>query len=222
MDASWLNEFAGLQNLDAASRRVILDHAVRKLIPKGAVIFRPGDACVNFPFVIAGTIRVQRLSNTGKEFVLYRVSSGETCILTTAALLADDSYAVEGVAETDVVMHILPAVRFNGLMGASKDFRAVVFDGYSQRISSLMTRIEEIVCLPISVRLAERLLELVGADSHIGVTQQALAADLATAREVVSRALKQFELDGWIRSGRGEIEILDRAALSRLASSKNT
>ncbi len=218
---SWLNDFDGLPTLDPVSKQIILDHAIRKQFPKGTVIFRPGDACANFPFVLAGSIRVQRLAETGREFVLYRVSPGETCILTTAGLLADDCYCVEGVAETDVLMHILSAERFNGLMGASKNFRAIVFDGYTRRIAALMARIEEIVCVPIAVRLAERLLELGAAGGLIAVTRQGLAADLATAREVVGRALGQFETEGWIRSGRGEIEILDRRGLMALVQTKN-
>lgn len=218
--ASWLNDFDGLPTLDPLSKQIILDHAVRKQIPKGTVIFRPGDACANFPFVVAGAIRVQRLAENGKEFVLYRVSAGETCILTTAALLAEDCYAVEGVAETDVLMHILSADCFNGLMGDSKNFRSIVFDGYGRRIAALMARIEEIVCVPIGVRLAERLLELGAAGDLIIVTQQSLAADLATAREVVGRMLKQFETEGWIRLGRGEIELLDRRGLMTLVQTK--
>jgi CRP/FNR family transcriptional regulator len=53
-------------------------------------------------------------------------------------------------------------------------------------------------------------------DHRIETTQQALAADLATAREVIGRALKGFEAAGWVKIARGGVEILDRRALAAL------
>ena len=92
----------------------------------------------------------------------------------------------------------------------------MVFAGYSSRISSLMNKIEEIVCVPINVRLANRLLEISAEADQINVTQQNLADDLASAREVIGRALKKFEAEGSIRQSRGVIEIIDRDQLARV------
>jgi len=216
MTENWIDRNPALCALDAEAKLILRDAAVRKHILRGTVLFRPGDSCAQFPFVDSGSIRVQRLTETGKEIVLYRVTDKETVILTTAALVSQDSYSAEGVAETDVVAYILPAERFNLLMNVSAAFRALVFDGYAQRIAALMTRIEEIICVPVNVRLAERLLAMKAEDHRIETTQQALAADLATAREVIGRALKGFEAAGWVKIARGGVEILDRRALAAL------
>ncbi len=216
MSENWIDRNPSLQALDADAKHILYQAAVRKQIPRGTVLFRPGDSCAQFPFVVSGSIRVQRLTETGKEIVLYRVTDNETCILTTAALVSQDSYSAEGVAETDVTAYILPAERFNQLMHVSVGFRALVFNGYALRIAALMTRIEEIICVPVNVRLAERLLAMKHEDNRIETTQQALAADLATAREVVGRALKGFEASGWVKITRGGVEILDRRALAVL------
>jgi CRP/FNR family transcriptional regulator len=216
MTENWIDRSPALQALDAEAKHILRDATVRKQIPRGTVLFRPGDSCAHFPFVLSGSIRVQRLTETGKEIVLYRVTDNETCILTTAALVSQDFYSAEGVAETDVVVCILPAERFNHLMNVSAGFRALVFDGYARRIAALMTRIEEIICVPVNVRLAERLLAMKAQDHRIETTQQALAADLATAREVIGRALKGFEAAGWVKITRGGVEILDRRALAAL------
>jgi CRP/FNR family transcriptional regulator len=220
MASDWTEEVSLLRGLDGPTKEKLRDAAVRKQIPRGAVLFRPGDRCVLFPLIAAGTVRVQRVTESGREIVLYRVSNNETCILTTASLLADDAYSAEGIAETDVVAHIVPADRFAALMNESGSFRALVFDGYSKRIATLMSRIEEIVCTRINVRLAERLLELRGADNRIAVTQQALAADLGTAREVVGRTLKSFERSGWVKLSRGGAEITDARALRALCDAE--
>jgi CRP/FNR family transcriptional regulator, anaerobic regulatory protein len=220
MASDWIEDAPLLRRLDVPTKALLRDAAIRKQIPRGAVLFRPGDPCVQFPLIVSGTVRVQRVTESGREIVLYRVSNNETCILTTASLLSDDAYAAEGVAETDVVAQIVPAERFAGLMNVSAGFRGLVFDGYSKRIATLMSRIEEIVCTRINVRLAERLLALKGPDNRIAVTQQALAADLGTAREVVGRTLKGFERAGWVKLSRGGAEITDAAALRALADAE--
>jgi len=216
MPSDWIDEVPSLRGLDEATKTMLRDAAIRKQIPRGAVLFRPGDQCVQFPLIVSGTVRVQRVTESGREIVLYRVSTNETCILTTASLISDDAYAVEGVAETDVLVYIVPAERFSALMNASSAFRTLVFDGYGKRIATLMSRIEEIVCTRINVRLAERLLALKDGDNRINVTQQALAADLGTAREVVGRTLKIFERSGWVKLSRGGAEITDVNALRAL------
>ncbi len=220
MASDWIQDVSLLSRLDEPTKARLRDSAVRKQIPRGAVLFRPGDKCVQFPLIAAGTVRVQRVTESGREIVLYRVSNNETCILTTASLLSDDAYSAEGIAETDVVAYIVPAERFAVLMNESSSFRGLVFDGYSKRIATLMSRIEEIVCTRINVRLAERLLALKGADNRISVTQQALAADLGTAREVVGRTLKSFERSGWVKLSRGGAEITDARALRALCDAE--
>jgi CRP/FNR family transcriptional regulator, anaerobic regulatory protein len=220
MASDWVEDVPLLRRLDQPTRALLREAAVRKQIPRGAVLFRPGDQCVHFPLIVAGTVRVQRVTESGREIVLYRVSNNETCVLTTASLLSDDAYSAEGVAETDITAYIVPADRFAAMMNASADFRALVFDGYSKRIATLMSRIEEIVCTRINVRLAERLLALKGADNRITVTQQALAADLGTAREVVGRTLKSFERSGWVKLSRGGAEITNAGALRALCDAE--
>ncbi|WP_457798392.1 Crp/Fnr family transcriptional regulator [Methylocystis sp. S23] len=220
MAPDWIEDAPLLRRLDEPTKTMLRDSAIRKQIPRGAVLFRPGDQCVHFPLIAAGAVRVQRVTESGREIVLYRVSTNETCILTTASLLSDDAYSAEGIAETDVTAYIVAAERFAALMNESASFRALVFDGYSRRIATLMSRIEEIVCTRINVRLAERLLALRGADNRISVTQQALAADLGTAREVVGRTLKTFERSGWVKLSRGGAEITDAAALRALCDAE--
>jgi CRP/FNR family transcriptional regulator len=220
MLVNWIEDVPLLRGLDEPTKAMLREAAIRKQIPRGAVLFRPGDQCVHFPLIVSGTVRIQRVTESGREIVLYRVSTNETCILTTASLLSADAYSAEGIAESDVTAYIVPAERFAALMGVSAGFRALVFDGYSKRIATLMSRIEELVCTRINVRLAERLLALRGSDNRIAVTQHALAADLGTAREVVGRTLKSFERSGWVKLARGGAEITDANALRTLCDAE--
>lgn len=130
-------------------------------------------------------------------------------------MISNSHCSAEAIAETDVTVYLLHIEKFKSLLGRSEKFRSMVFAGYSSRISSLMNKIEEIVCVPIHMRLANRLLEISTESDQINVTQKNLADDLASAREVVGRALKKFEEQGYIRQSRGKIEILDRKLLKQ-------
>lgn len=92
-----------------------------------------------------------------------------------------------------------------------------MFQGYGHRIAELMTLIDEVAFGRLNVRLAQRLLELAHGQDALHCTHQDLAVELGSAREVVSRALKDFERQGWVHLSRGQIDLLDRPALERLA-----
>ena len=219
MSADWIADLPVLQQLDPAAAELLKKSAVRVTLPRGNAVFRPGDACGRFPLVASGSIRVQRVTESGREIVLYRVTPNETCILSIACLLSQEAYSAEAIAETDVVAYVLPAGPFKALMDQSATFRNIVFSGYSQRIVGLMSRIEEIVCTRIDIRLAERLLALGGEINRVETTQYALAADLGTAREVIGRALKSFERAGWVSLSRGAIQIINKRALLSIIKS---
>jgi CRP/FNR family transcriptional regulator len=220
MLSNWIDELPSLKELDEETKSALQRMATRVTLPRGKLVFRPGDPCVQFPLIASGSIRVQRVTESGREIVLYRVSANETCILTIASLLATESYAAEAIAETDVVAYVLRAGPFKQLMNQSNAFRSLVFDGYSRRIMALMSKIEELVCTRVDVRLLERLLELMDADRQITTTQQALAADLGTAREVIGRALNTFERSGWVSLSRGAIDVINANALTALIDGK--
>ncbi|MFY9658361.1 MAG: Crp/Fnr family transcriptional regulator [Methylocystis sp.] len=217
----WIEAMPALRGMDAATKALLKASATRIVVPQGATVFRPGDAATQFPLVISGSIRVEKITSTGREIVLYRVTPHETCILSIAGLLAGEEYAAEGTAETEVVAYALKRHSFERMMQESAGFRAFVFRGYSQRLASLMARIEDIVCTRIDVRLAERLLAIFKTQGEVATTQQQLAADLGTAREVVGRALRDFERAGWVKLSRGAVAILNAAALNALLAARD-
>ena len=198
--------------------RLLKASATRIVLPQGATVFRAGDAATQFPLVVSGSIRVEKITTTGREIVLYRVTEHETCILSIAGLLTGEEYAAEAVAETDVVAYVLSAAKFNTLMHDSAAFRGLVFEGYSKRLAAMMARLEEIMCTPVSVRLAERLLALMDGAGEVAATQQSLAADLGTAREVVGRLLKSFVASGAVVLRRGGLLVVNPATLRSIAS----
>ena len=217
-EADWTVQFPGLARLPAAIREVLVKGSRIVEVPKGTMIFGPGQRPEHLLLLLDGTVRVQQKSDTGREIYLYRVTAGESCVLTTACLLAYEAYAAEGTAETDVRAVAIPRNVFDDLLARSPEFREFVFAAYARRITDLFMVIDEIAFRRVDVRLASRLLALSDSGT-VRATHQTLATELGTAREVVSRTLQDFQKRGWIEQARGEIRLLDADRLSQLSRS---
>lgn len=214
----WITQFPGLTRLESTVRGVLIRKSAVVAVPEGTVIFGPGKSPENLLLLLEGRVRVQQMSEGGREIVLYRVEAGESCVLTTACLLAHEDYSAEGIAETDVRAVAIPRAVFDDLISQSITFRNFIFTAYSRRITDLFQVIEDIAFQRVDIRLAQKLIDLERGTGQIKATHQQMAAELGTAREVVSRQLGEFQRRGWIRQSRGTIELLDLVGLGRLAA----
>jgi CRP/FNR family transcriptional regulator, anaerobic regulatory protein len=205
--STWMDRFPGLEDLPAEHRkRLELESRVLSL-PEGTRIFGPGQAPSNFLLLLRGSIRVQQVSESGREIILYRVSAGESCALTTACLLGYEEYRAEGVAETAIEAVAIPRATFEDLIAASSSFRRFVFKAFSDRITDFCRVIDDIAFSRMDIRLAQKLLQLKNAQGDVEATHQQLATELGTAREVISRQLHEFQRRGWLKSGRGIVSV---------------
>ena len=222
MEDAWIDQFKGLGRLPDAIRAELVRGSGIVRVAEGAEVFSPGKSADKLLLLLDGTVRVQQRSETGREVFLYRVHAGESCVLTTACMLAFEDCSADGIAETDVRAVAIPRKTFDGLVAKSPVFRDFVFTAYSRRITDLFTLIDDIVFRRMDVRLASRLLELADTDDVVHATHAVLSSELATAREVISRTLGEFHRRGWVEQARGEVRLTGRAGLERLARSSGT
>jgi CRP/FNR family transcriptional regulator, anaerobic regulatory protein len=216
MTGTWIDRFPALKGLQAEARQRLQAESRIAALPGGTRIFGPGQSPANFLLLLEGSIRVQQVSENGREIVLYRVAAGESCALTTACLMGHDHYQGEGIAEVSIEAVAIPRATFNDLIASSPVFRQFVFNAFSARITDLFRVIDEIAFARMDVRLAQKLLQLKNTKGEIEATHQQLAVELGTAREVVSRQLNEFQRRGWLKSGRGVISIVQDGALQNL------
>ena len=219
MEHSWIDKFEGLSSLPADVRAELEAGSQIVSVPDGTQIFAPGQTADNLWLLLDGSVKVQQKSETGREVFLYRVHAGESCVLTTASMLAFEDYSAEGISETDVRAVAIPRKTFDALVGKSPVFREFVFKAYSRRITDLFTLIDDIVFQRMDVRLASRLLELADAGGIVHATHAVLGTELGTAREVISRILSEFQRRGWVEQSRGELRLIGRSGLERLVKS---
>lgn len=215
----WTERFQGTKALPRPVRDRLLDVALVRDHKRGYQVFGPDKVPDSLIFLYEGTIRVSQTSGNGRDIVLYRVDAGESCVLTTACMLAEEAYNAEGIAETDITVVVLPKMSFDRLVAEEPAFRSFVFAAYSRRLIDLLRVVDDVAFGRIDVRLAERLLVLAGGDREIAATHQQIASELGTAREVVSRVLNDFQKRGLIAQSRGRIALGDKHALRMLSES---
>ena len=203
----WKARFPDLANSTDEYLQKLISSANVVELPANKRVFQPGVSCQNYILVVHGTVRVQILAESGREVVLYRVHPGESCILTTSCLLGEMHYPAEGITESDVTAFAISAASFNTALMHSGEFRRFVFDTLGKRLTDVLVRMEQVTFGAIDSRLANVLFQKSKSDGIVKATHHELATELGTAREVVSRHLKRFESNGWVKLGRGTIVI---------------
>lgn len=198
-----------LQSGDASSQAV----------PAATALFSLGDACENYVIVKTGSVRVELLTTTGHQLLLYRIAAGESCVMTTSCLLGNNVYDAQAITESDVELILIPRLTFKRLIKDSPDFLEFVFQNFSARLAALVQRTSELTTQTIDQRLAAALLaqaEHSEIENTVTSTHQQIAVDIGSAREVVSRRLAEFEKRSLLERHRGQIVLKDVHMLRRM------
>ena len=182
-------------------------------VPGGAVLFDVGQPCQGFPLVLDGEIRVSRQSSEGRSLELYRVVPGEICLVSSASLFGHKALAATGVTARASRLVLLPPPLFSRWL-ALPAFREAVLGLFAERMADLTALVDAVAFRRLDQRLAAALL---GRGHDVPVTHQALADELGTVREIVTRLLHRFERDGWITLSREHIHIIKSAEFRALA-----
>lgn len=188
-------------------------------IQDGAQLFAPGAYGEMFLIVRSGIVRVEQTSPSGRTVVLYRVGPNDSCVMTTSCMLSDIPYSGYGYAEGPVTALAIAREHFNTLLSQDSEFRAAVFMAFSQRIVELSEVIDDLLLNRMDQKLAQWLLDHSAETPDIHITHHRIATELGSAREVMSRILKEFENKGWLSLQRGVIHLRDRSALRHHARS---
>jgi CRP/FNR family transcriptional regulator len=199
-------------------RDVLLAQSVRKTLAPDQFICLEGDRCQMLPLVLDGTARVYKTSETGREVTLYRINPGETCILTASCILSDLPFPAFATTESPLQACLIPSPTFQQWVDRHDAWRHFTFDLLARRLADVMALVEDVTFRRLDVRLAAYLLAAADADAMtLDTTHEAIALDLGSSREVISRLLNDFQSKGWVRLSRGQVDIVKPEALRRLA-----
>jgi CRP/FNR family transcriptional regulator len=210
-----IERFPVFAALPAGRLGAVLGRAQLVKAPKGAILFDANQPCRGFPLLLEGAVRVTKSAPSGREIQLYRVEPGQGCILSGGCLLGHSAYSASGVAEEDVTLLSLPPALFHELLLESEPFRRFVFGMYGERLGEVMELVEEVAFRRLDARLARLLVQR---GPVVQGSQQRLADELGSVREIVSRLLRRFEEQGYVELGRERVTVKDPHALEELAA----
>ena len=206
--------FPFFSTLPARSREAILARAVGKTLAHKQVLVSGGTECAFLPFVIDGTLRIYKASDSGREITLYRIEKGESCVLSATCILNGGGFPAVAEAEGETEVVLLPAQLLTRLVEDNADWRRFMFGLYAKRLENVLTLVDEVTFHHMDSRLAAHLVRQAGERQKVVTrTHGEIAAELGTSREVVTRILADFETGGLIATSRGRIRILRADAL---------
>ena len=198
-------------------QRIFFDTAIPAHIPAGHVIAETGSECSQLALVVSGSVRVYKLADKGREITLYRIKDGDSCVLTASCLMSATPFPAIAVAETELDAIVIPAISAKSWMTQYPPWSSFVFGLISKRLTEVITVLENVTFQRMDVRVAAYLVNMTDKGLTLAITHHEIAADLGSSREVVSRTLKEFDKQGWINMGRGELIIQDLPQLQNLA-----
>lgn len=219
-DLEWMQFTTRFPELsrDARSGALLREHAIARRLPAKEILYHDGDECGFLPMVLSGEVSLSKHAETGRSIVLYRIGDGESCILSTVSILTERAFPAHAVTEVPATVVLVPAPIVRSLIDADPAWRRFAFSVYHDRLAGLIELVEEVVFARLDVRLAEYLLERTeGVDATLAQTHQAIASELGSTREVVSRLLKEWERRDVVSLGRGKVTVVDRETLRALA-----
>jgi CRP/FNR family transcriptional regulator len=196
-------------------KNTFFTHAYQVNYSSGKTLIESSKTCQSVYFVISGLIRVFKLTPEGKELTLYRISSGDTCLFTMGCIMGNTNFEALAETEQDSVLVALPGDIFKSLMFSNKEFSEMILSKILTTLTELMILTEEVTFHSINKRVASY---LVSKNTEIiKNTHEEIANELGSAREVVSRMLKEFEKSSIVTLKRGSVTIKDRKKLEILA-----
>lgn len=189
-----------------------------KLLKKGEVLISENSFIRSIPIVISGSLQVLRSDEEGKEILMYYIKGGESCIMSFLGGLHNEKSKLKAVAEEDSEILFLPIERVRDLIREYPQWLEYIFKLYHKRFDELL----ELVNAVAFKKVDERLIDLLRKKYHLTgqvvleVTHEQLAHELATARVVISRLLKQLEDQGLVELGRNKIKLLHTKKLEKI------
>lgn len=183
-------------------------------VAAGTVLFTENNPCQGFPLVLDGEVRVARQSMDGRSLELYRVTPGELCLVSSASLFRSTPLNAHGVTTKPTRLLLIRPTTFQQWL-AQPAFRDSILGLFAERMADLTTLIDAVAFQKLDQRLAATLL---GRGQDLSLTHQALADELGTVREIITRLLRRFEREGWVQLSREHIHIVNSPALRAVAS----
>lgn len=207
---------------DSSLKEAVMAAATEVRVPTGTVLFERGGRCGGVALIGSGSVRVFIANESGREMTLYHVGPGETCPVNLLSAVLGMATPAKAVVESPLTALMLPTPVFKSWLDDEAPVRRFVLDAMGKRLVDIMFHAEEVTFGRLDRRLVDflcrRFRESGTNPPEVRATHEQIASELSTAREVVSRLLREFERLGAVDLGRGKVTLKDAELLRKMAS----
>lgn len=205
-------------NLTQNQKNVLTQNVISVTYKSGEIVYNGDNECIGILIVKSGELRTYLLSQDGKEITLYRLCAGDICILSASCLLKNITFDVHIECEHESEVLLLNASIFSKLQNENVYVENFALKTAVGKFSDVMWAMEQILFTSFDHRLASFLFDESNKTNSLTIklTHEQIAKYIGSAREVVSRMLKHFELDGLVSLSRGGLTILDKEKLRKM------
>lgn len=181
-----------------------------KKFPAGSVIQQEDSYIKSIPLVLNGSLKVMRTDTDGHEILLYYIVPGESCIMSFLGGIHNETSKVKAIVEEDAEILFIPVQKASEWVKKFPEWSDFIFKLYHKRFEELLTAVNAIAFQKLDMRLLQLLKQKAELyqSKEIKIIHQQLADELGTAREAVSRVMKQMENEGLVILGRNKITLL--------------
>lgn len=215
-----LEKMAFWEHLTEDEKRKTIEGAKFVTYPAGSRVYSPSRECLGTAIIEKGVLRAYLLSDEGKDVTIYRIRKGDVCVLAASCALSAVTFDVEIDAETDSEILLIPASVFSVLTEKNIYVENFAYKIATERFSSVVEVLQQMLFMSLMQRIAAFLIDESAElhDEKIHMTHEEIARAIGSAREAVSRTLKQMTKEGYISLFRGGIQIENKNALYELLS----
>ncbi len=206
------------EEISQEDREYICNNSRALTYPKGTTI-HDGNQCSGVILVRQGSLRVYIMSEEGKEITLYRLHSGDFCMLSASCVLDAVTFDVHVDSEENSECYVISGPAFAKISEHNHHIKIFALETAVSRFSDVMWAMQQILFMIMDKRLAIFLIDetaRTGSDT-LTLTHEQIAKYMGSAREVVSRMLKYFQSEGIVEVSRKGVKILDKGRLRKLA-----
>jgi CRP/FNR family transcriptional regulator len=206
-------------HLSTEEKALINTHTKIVKYKRGETVHQGPLDCIGVMLVKKGQLRVYTMSEDGREVTLYRLFPDDVGILSASCAFKSVTFDVYVDAEEDTEVLLTESIAFRQLAKDNVYVRCYGYEMSARRLSEMLWKMQQVLFLSADRRLAIFLLEESDKmeTDEIHLTHEQIARFMGTAREVVSRLVKYFNQEGWVKPSRGCIRLLDKEALRQLA-----
>jgi CRP/FNR family transcriptional regulator len=178
---------------------------------RGDVLFWEADPCDGLHIVETGSAKIYRLSPQGRQYIVRILQEGDTFAEVPAFDGGLNPVNVEALEACRV--WVIEGEKLRALVAEYPPFAQKVLANFGEMLRNFVRMVSEMAFYQVTHRLARLISELPPGESRPHWTQEQLAAQLGTVREVVARSLKELERSGAIRIEDRRIHVADKDVL---------